>query len=172
MFSFVRNCHTVFQSECTILPSHQQWMRVRIALHSHQHLVLPVFWILAIQTNVCSGISLLFLFEFSNAVWCRRKWQPTPVFLAGESQGRGSLVGCCLRGHTESDITEVTSHCIMLYDVENLFHMLIFCLYVFFGKAFLFSNLFSNLLPILKLGCLFYYCWILSILCTFKVPVL
>ena len=28
----------------------------------------------------------------------RRKWQPTPVFLPGESQGWGSLVGCCLRG--------------------------------------------------------------------------
>ena len=26
----------------------------------------------------------------------RRKWQPTPVFLPGDSQGRGSLVGCCL----------------------------------------------------------------------------
>ena len=38
----------------------------------------------------------------------RRKWQPTPVFLPGESQGRGSLVGCCLCGHTESDTTEVT----------------------------------------------------------------
>ena len=24
----------------------------------------------------------------------RRKWQPTPAFLPGESQGRGSLVGC------------------------------------------------------------------------------
>ena len=30
------------------------------------------------------------------------------VFLPGESQGRGSLVGCCLWGHTESDTTEVT----------------------------------------------------------------
>ena len=38
----------------------------------------------------------------------RKKWQPTPVFLPGESQGRGSLVGCCLWGHTESDTTEVT----------------------------------------------------------------
>ena len=28
----------------------------------------------------------------------RRKWQPTPVFLPGESQGQGSLVGCHLRG--------------------------------------------------------------------------
>ena len=38
----------------------------------------------------------------------RRKWQPTPVFLPGESQGRGSLLGCRLWGCTESDTTEVT----------------------------------------------------------------
>ena len=38
----------------------------------------------------------------------RRKWQPTPVFLPGESQGQGSLVGCGLWGHTESDPTEAT----------------------------------------------------------------
>ena len=39
----------------------------------------------------------------------RRKWQPTPVFLPGESQGQGSLVGCCLWGCTELDTTEATS---------------------------------------------------------------
>ena len=38
----------------------------------------------------------------------RRKWQPTPVFLPGESQGQGSLVGCRVWGLTESDMTEVT----------------------------------------------------------------
>ena len=47
----------------------------------------------------------LSLFTFMH--W-RRKWQPTPVFLPGESQGWGSLVGCHLWGHTESDTTEVT----------------------------------------------------------------
>ena len=47
----------------------------------------------------------LSLFTFMH--W-RRKWQPTPVFLPGESQGRGSLVGCCLWGRTESDTTEAT----------------------------------------------------------------
>ena len=36
----------------------------------------------------------------------RRQWQPTPVFLPGESQGWGSLVGCRLWGRTESDTTE------------------------------------------------------------------
>ena len=35
-------------------------------------------------------------------------WQPTLVFLPGESQGQGSLVGCHLWGRTESDTTEVT----------------------------------------------------------------
>src|SRR5574337_651265 len=45
------------------------------------------------------------LFTFMH--W-RRKWQPTPVFLLGESQERGSLVGCRLWGCTESDTTEAT----------------------------------------------------------------
>ena len=45
------------------------------------------------------------LSDFTFMLW-RRKWQPTPVFLPGESQGRGSLVGCHLRGRTESDRTE------------------------------------------------------------------
>ena len=39
--------------------------------------------------------SSLSLFSFMH--W-RRKWQPTPVFLPGESQGPGSLVGCRLWG--------------------------------------------------------------------------
>ena len=38
--------------------------------------------------------------DFSFTQW-RRKWQPTPVFLPGESQGRQSLVGCRLCGRTE-----------------------------------------------------------------------
>ena len=47
----------------------------------------------------------LSLFTFIH--W-RRKRQPTPVFLPGESQGWGSLVGCHLWGSTESDTTEAT----------------------------------------------------------------
>ena len=47
----------------------------------------------------------LSLFTFMH--W-RREWQSTPVYLPGESQGRGSLVGCRLWGCTESDTTEVT----------------------------------------------------------------
>ena len=47
----------------------------------------------------------LSLFTFMH--W-RRKWQPTPVFLPGESQGWGNLVGCHLWGRTETDTTEAT----------------------------------------------------------------
>ena len=47
----------------------------------------------------------LSLFTFLH--W-RRKWQPTPVFLPGESQGRRSMVGCRVWGRTESDTTEAT----------------------------------------------------------------
>ena len=54
------------------------------------------------QTQLSDFISL-----FSFMHW-RRKWQPTPVLLPGESQGWGSLVGYRLRGRTESDMTGVT----------------------------------------------------------------
>ena len=47
------------------------------------------------------------LSDFTFMHW-RRKWQPTPVFLPGESQGWGSLVGFRLWGCTESDTTEAT----------------------------------------------------------------
>ena len=48
-------------------------------------------------------VTSLSLFTFMH--W-RRKWQPTPVFLPGEFQGRWSLVGCRLWGRRESDTTE------------------------------------------------------------------
>ena len=47
----------------------------------------------------------LSLFTFIH--W-RSKWQPTPVFVPGESQGHQSLIGCLLWSHTESDTTEAT----------------------------------------------------------------
>ena len=48
-----------------------------------------------------------FTFVFTFMHW-RRKWQPTPVSLPGESQQQQSLVGCRLWGRTELDTTEVT----------------------------------------------------------------
>ena len=57
---------------------------------------------LRVEQDSSTSVSL---FTFMH--W-RRQWQPTPVFLPGESQGWGSLVGYCLWGHTEWDTTEAT----------------------------------------------------------------
>ena len=57
---------------------------------------------LRVEHDWATSLSLLTFMHW------RRKWQPTPVFLPGESQGQRSLVGCHLWGHTESDTTEVT----------------------------------------------------------------
>ena len=57
-------------------------------------------------------VTSLSLFTFMH--W-RRKWQPTPVFLPGESQGQGSLMGCCLWGchrvrHDWRDLAAAATH--------------------------------------------------------------
>lgn len=44
VFNLLRNCQTDFQSGCIILPFHQQCLRVSISPHSHQHLLLSVFY--------------------------------------------------------------------------------------------------------------------------------
>ena len=59
-------------------------------------------WYAAVH-EVAKSRTQLSYFTFTH--W-RRKWQPTPVFLPGESQGWGSLVVCRLWGRTESDTTE------------------------------------------------------------------
>ena len=65
----------------------------------------------------------LSLFTFMH--W-RRKWQPTPVFLPGESQGRGSLVGCRLWGltvgHDWSDLAACWTK-LMNAKNEQIFHL-------------------------------------------------
>jgi len=75
----------------------------------------------------------------------RRKWQPTPVFLPGESQGRRSLVGCCLWGrrvgHDWSDLAAaaaVIMRTCWLHQYES-------------------SQCASSLL-ILDIACLFHFC--------------
>ena len=48
---------------------------------------------------------LHFHFSLFTFMHWRRKWQPTPVFLPGESQGWGSLVGCrsCLENPRDGE---------------------------------------------------------------------
>ena len=54
--------------------------------------ILPTWFVKT--KNKC----ITFHYNYIYIHW-RRKWQPTPVFLPGESQGQRSLVGCRLWGH-------------------------------------------------------------------------
>ena len=75
-------------------------------MHPWLFFLLGCLWVsmgsLRVGHNWATSLSL---FTFMH--W-RRKWQPTPVFLPGESQGQQSLVDCHLWGCTESDTTKVT----------------------------------------------------------------
>ena len=65
----------------------------------------------------------LSLFTFMH--W-RRKWEPTPVFFPGASQGQGSLVGCRPRGRTESATTKATQQQLSS-QLAHLFQYRAFC---------------------------------------------
>ena len=54
--------------------------------------------------------------DFFNKIRWRRKWQPTTVFLPGESHGQRCLAGYSPWGRKESDTTERLS--IMLSDIH------------------------------------------------------
>ena len=71
-------------------------------LHSHKVCFLIKYHLL------CEPAVILIIFKIMQPSSWRRKWQPIPVFLPGESQGQRSLVGCRLWGSTESDTTEAT----------------------------------------------------------------
>ena len=63
----------------------------------------------------------LSLFTFMH--W-RRKWQPIPVFLPGESQGQGSLVSCCYGvAQSRTQLKQLGGSSI--YDVNLLLHSLL-----------------------------------------------
>ena len=68
------------------------------------------YFVKLILKAVIKGIFYDYIISFVVILWLHAvlKWQPTPVFLPGESQGQRSPVGCRLWGCTESDMTEAT----------------------------------------------------------------
>ena len=90
----VKVLHSVCQQIWKTQPWPQDWKR-------------SIFIPIPKKSNAkeCSNCHTVALISQASIHW-RRKRQPTPIFLPGESQGWGSLVGCRLWGCTESDTTE------------------------------------------------------------------
>ena len=85
---------------------HQNVINFSVAF-SLQQVIFPIkcHSVTKLCPTLCKWVAISFSFSIS---FSAISLQPTPVFLPGESQGRGSLVGGCLWGCTESDMTEVT----------------------------------------------------------------
>ena len=86
------------EPSCTVCGNVNWYMEKAMAPHSNT-LAWKIPWMeepgrlqsMGLLRVGCNWATSLSLFTFMG---CRRKWQPTPVFLPGESQGQGSLVGC------------------------------------------------------------------------------
>lgn len=71
IFKFLRNIQAVFQSDGTILCSHQQCVRVPASPHPCQHLSLPAFFLLD-PSSRCVVVSHCGSdFQFPGDCWCR-----------------------------------------------------------------------------------------------------
>jgi hypothetical protein len=61
MFRFLRSLQIFFQSGCTSLHSHHQWIRVPFFPHPRQHMLLVVFLMMAILTWVRWNLSVVLI---------------------------------------------------------------------------------------------------------------
>ena len=71
------------------------------------------------STCQCRRFKRLHFYPWVGKIPWRRKWQPTPVFLPGESHGQRSMMGYSPWGHKESDTTEQLTLSYLLTDSFN-----------------------------------------------------
>ena len=67
-----------------------------------------LFWGASLVAQMVKNLPAVWETWVGKIPW-KRAWQPSPVFLPGESPGQRSLVGYSPWGHTESDMTEQLS---------------------------------------------------------------
>ena len=98
----------------------------------------------------------------------RRQWQPTPVFLPGESQGQRSLVGCHPWGRTELDMTEASQQqqqrqqqqqqqCPLIHKCFNLDEVQLIYFYCYLYFWYYFKEIFAKCNIVKFFSCIFFY---------------
>ena len=108
-----RQCHVFIILSRMYWASWQCWILSScfVCFNSSQSCSIVIFIPISVELlkgNSGSPLwSWFMVLGFTFMHW-RRQWQPTPLFLPGESQGRGSLLDCRLWGRTEWDTTEAT----------------------------------------------------------------
>ena len=105
--------HLLLWQACSLSPVPPFWKAQNYFLQQHKklsylegcskHLVLP--WGSEVKASAWNAGDPGSIPGLGRFPW-RRKWQPTPVFLPGESHGQRSLVGYSPQGRKESDMTE------------------------------------------------------------------
>ena len=96
-----------FDSRLKFLDS-QKWGENILCCMEHWGLL---WWLR--QQRICLPGKRPWFDPWVGKILCRRKQQPAPVFLLGNSHGKGSLVGYCPWGCKELDVTEwLTCVCI------------------------------------------------------------
>ena len=90
---------------------------------------------------------------------CRRAWQPTPVFLPGESHGERSLVSFSQKGQKELDKTEATErmHTHTYTRIQSYYHFLN-CFGFILCRFFSFSCILLRDIPIAFVVKLVWWC--------------
>ena len=133
-----------------------QWLKLRNKLictsfkdstYKWYHMIFVFLWLTSLSMTICryihvaaTDIILFFFFLWLSSIllW-RRKWQSTPVFLPGESQGQRSLVGCCLWGHTWLKRLSSSSSILLYIHIPAVSHRKLFSQYsvvTYMGKEF------------------------------------
>ena len=156
-------------------------------------MIFHPFWLISLSMTLyrsihvaANGIISFFLNDWVilHCVPWRRKWHPTPIFLSGEFLGQRSLASYSPWGHKESVWLSTIFYCMYpLYSGIVFFHSSVdghlSCFHVLailkisFSGAYwpsvhlLWINVYSGLLPIFWVGCLFWCCQVSWTACKF-----
>ena len=94
--------------------------RVCMCTHTHTHTQAPLVALWYETCLQCRRCMRHWFDPWVGKIPWRRAWQPTPVFLPGESHGQRSLAGYSPQGHKELNITEATGHaCTHIYIISQ-----------------------------------------------------